>query len=129
MRLVTLLPKLHIALRGVDVISEKQLIVELETCIRHLVESEKDRDVQAEMAKFFHWVNEQEAARTDPEYNKRLQEEEEADRRKEEEESATPIQQTTVNVGDINRQLAGNLFPPEGPDPKVTSPAQPTPTE
>lgn len=87
LRFATLLPKLHISLRGLDPVCEKQLIVELDSSIRFLVESEKDRDVKEELAKFFRWVEEQEKlSRSDPEYQKRMKEEEEADRTKEDEE-------------------------------------------
>ena len=89
LRTASLLPRLHMSLRGFETETEKHLIVELNSTVRRLVETEKDRDVQAELAKFFRWVEEQEkTSRADSaaEYEKRLKDEELADQRKEEDE-------------------------------------------
>ena len=88
LRFATLLPRLHVSLRGLDVDKEKQLIVELDSAVRWLVETETDRDVKAELANFFRWVEEQERTMRSPEANERAQDDEAADRRKESEELA-----------------------------------------
>ena len=59
LRFSSLLPKLHSSLRGLDVDSEKLLIMKLDSAVRRMVETEKDRDVKEELAKFFRWVEDQ----------------------------------------------------------------------
>lgn len=88
LRFASLLPRLHVSLRGLDVEKEKQLIVELDSAVRWLVETEKDRDVKDELANFFRWVEEQERAMRGPEADERARDDEAADRRKEVEERA-----------------------------------------
>jgi len=60
LRFSSLLPKLHSSLRGLDVETEKLLIMKLDSAVRWMVETEKDRDVKEELAKFFRWVEERE---------------------------------------------------------------------
>lgn len=122
LRFATLLPKLHISLRGLDVESEKLLIVELDSAVRWLVESEKDRDVKNELASFFRWVEEQEGQNRTAEAEKRLQEEEEADKRKETEEenvSQDPVALETPTLEDPKRS---NFFPTDEPPPIPSTP-------
>lgn len=57
LRFCSLLPHLHTSLRGMDLDSEKQLIVQLDSAVRRLVETEKDRDVKEELTKFFGWID------------------------------------------------------------------------
>lgn len=113
LRFATLLPKLHVSLRGLDVESEKRLIVELDSAVRWLVESEKDRDVKNELANFFRWIEEQECQNRSPESEKRLSEEEEADRRKEaEEQNINPdpvVLETSTTTLEANDR--SNFFP------------------
>lgn len=86
-RLASLLPRLHVSLRGLDVDAEKQLIVELDSAVRWLVETERDRDVKDELAAFFRWVDEQERTMRTPEAGQRLRDDEAADKRKESDEA------------------------------------------
>jgi hypothetical protein len=136
-----LLPKLHISLRGLDVESEKRLIVELDSAVRWLVESEKDRDVKNELSSFFRWIEEQEAQNQTAEVAKRLQEEEEADKRKEMEEesvsrdlavSETPVSPKTPAIESSGDSKRSNFFSKDEPDsspilspPSAASAAQP----
>lgn len=123
LRFATLLPKLHISLRGLNVDSEKLLIVELDSAVRWLVESEKDRDVKNELASFFRWVEEQEGQSRTAEAEKRLQEEEEVDKRKETEEenvSNDPVAlETPTKLEDPKRS---NFFPTDEPPPIQSTP-------
>lgn len=128
LRLASLLPKLHASLRGLDVESEKILIVELDSAVRWLVESEKDRDVKNELASFFRWVEEQEGQSRSAEAEKRLQEDEEADKRKETEEENVSQQdavalETPTTLEDPKRS---NFFPTDEP-PSIQSPPAPAP--
>lgn len=125
LRFATLLPKLHISLRGLDVESEKRLIVELDSAVRWLVESEKDRDVKNELSSFFRWIEEQEAQNQTAEVAKRLQEEEEADKRKEMEEesvsrdlavSETPASPKTPAMESSGDSKRSNFFSKDEPD-------------
>lgn len=111
--------------------TEKRLIVELDSAVRWLVESEKDRDVKNELSSFFRWIEEQEAQNQTAEVAKRLQEEEEADKRKETEEESvnrdpvvtdTSNTKTTVNAG------RPNFFSKDEPDSTtaIQSPPQAT---
>ncbi len=114
-----------------DPVFEKQLIVELDSSIRSLVESEKDRDVKDELENFFRWIREQERiSRSDPEHAKRLQEEEEADRRKEEEEKS--VMMIDVEPATTLPEASGLIsFVPEPvpaqPNPIIPSPLMITP--
>ncbi|XP_057374464.1 serine/threonine-protein phosphatase 4 regulatory subunit 4-like [Daphnia carinata] len=130
LRFAMLLPKLHISLRGLDVESEKRLIVELDSAVRWLVESEKDRDVKNELSSFFRWIEEQEAQNQTAEVAKRLQEEEEADKRKEAEEESVncdPVVTDTSNTSTKSTVSSGrpNFFSKDEPD--STTPIQSTP--
>ena len=107
LRFASLLPKLHMSLRGLDVESEKRLIVELDSAVRWLVDREKDRDVKNELASFFRWVEEQEGPNRTAEAEIRLQEEDEADKRKESEEESVD---TTTSAAALE---ASNFFPKE----------------
>ena len=108
LRFASLLPKLHMSLRGLDVESEKRLIVELDSAVRWLVDREKDRDVKNELASFFRWVEEQEGPNRTAEAEIRLQEEDEADKRKESEEES--VDTTTSAAAALE---ASNFFPKE----------------
>ena len=125
-----MLPKLHISLRGLDVESEKRLIVELDSAVRWLVESEKDRDVKNELSNFFRWIEEQEAQNQTAEVAKRLQEEEEADKRKEMEEdsvsrelggSETPASPKTPAIESSSDSKRSNFFSKDEPDSPILS--------
>lgn len=128
LRFATLLPKLHISLRGLDVDSEKRLIVELDSAVRWLVEMEKDRDVKNELATFFRWIEEQEAQNRTAEAEKRITEEEEADRRKEsEEESVDPALKPDTPTLEGSDSKRPNFFPKEEPTEPEPCPIQSTP--
>lgn len=131
LRFATLLPKLHISLRGLDVETEKRLIVELDSAVRWLVESEKDRDVKNELSSFFRWIEEQEAQNQTAEVAKRLQEEEEADKRKETEEESVnrdPVVTDTSNTKTTVNSGRPNFFSKDEPDSTtaIQSPPQAT---
>lgn len=130
LRFATLLPKLHISLRGLDVESEKQLIVALDSAVRWLVESEKDRDVKNELASFFRWVEEQEGQSRTPEAEQRLREEEEADKRKTAEEenvNQDPVVLESVKTSEDPK--CSTFFPTEEPEPTPVQPPPPAADE
>lgn len=105
-------------MRGLDVESEKVLIVELDSAVRWLVESEKDRDVKNELASFFRWVEEQEAQSRTPEAEQRLRDEEEADKRKTtEEENVSQDPVVLENVKTIEEPNCSSFFLTEEPQP------------
>ena len=82
LRFCSLLPHLHTSLRGLDLETEKRLIVQLDSAVRRLVETEKDRDVKEELTKFFGWIEQQEKK------GPRITDEDaQDDRRKEEQEN------------------------------------------
>lgn len=125
-----LLPKLHISLRGLDVESEKRLIVELDSAVRWLVESEKDRDVKNELSSFFRWIEEQEAQNQTAEVAKRLQEEEEADKHKQTEEDSVnrdPVVETSSPKETVN-SARSKFFSTDEPESStaIVSPPQAT---
>ena len=102
LRFCSLLPRLHTSLRGLDVEMEKRLIMELDSAVRWMVESEKDRDVKEELAKFFRWVEEREK-------KDRSAEDEDEDLRKEQEEQQWgPVDesQTLDSSGDESKRRA-----------------------
>ena len=126
LRTASLLPRLHMSLRGLDVETEKRLIVELDSTVRRLGETEKDRDVQSELVKFFRWVEEQERiARTETaEHEKRLKEEEAADRRKEEDEKL--MLEPTEKCKDEPNSPSTSFFAAAEFPPTVPPPPAPT---
>jgi len=131
LRTASLLPRLHMSLRGLDVETEKRLIVELDSTVRRLGEMEKDRDVQTELVKFFRWVEEQERiARTETaEHEKRLKEEEAADRRKEEDEKlmlepSEKCKDEPSTSPSTSFFASAELPPPVPPPPAPTVPVQ-----